>query len=149
MVQRVFIKVVGFTDVERHALNTVFRLSEQRQIVYALWMPGAPDEPMLALVDGLSYEAPMEVKAFPEKLKLVWVGPEASPNAWRTFERPLSWPDVIAAIDELFTPESATDFDLGISQPFADTVPPEPTEPVKRALIASPQLDDRLYLRAK
>ena len=35
--QRVFVKVLGFSDVERHALNTLFRLSEDRETGYALW----------------------------------------------------------------------------------------------------------------
>ena len=40
-VKRVFVKVFGFDDVERHALNTVFRLSETRPVAYALWLlPG-------------------------------------------------------------------------------------------------------------
>ena len=29
--ERVFVKVAGFSDAERHALNTLFRLSEQRE----------------------------------------------------------------------------------------------------------------------
>ena len=45
MTQRVFVKVTGFTDVERHALNTVFRLSEQRGIIYSLWVPPPPSRP--------------------------------------------------------------------------------------------------------
>src|SRR5438477_81924 len=49
MTQRVFIKVVGFSDVERHALNTVFRLSEGRDVTYSPWAPDAPDKPKLAL----------------------------------------------------------------------------------------------------
>ena len=35
MAQRVFVKVVGFSDVERHALNSVFRLSEDRDTIYS------------------------------------------------------------------------------------------------------------------
>ena len=54
MAQRVFVKVTGFTDVERHALNTVFRLSEQRGIIYSLWDSSAPEPPKLALVELLA-----------------------------------------------------------------------------------------------
>jgi hypothetical protein len=34
MGRRVFVKVVGFSDAERHALNTLFRLSEERDTHY-------------------------------------------------------------------------------------------------------------------
>ena len=47
----VFVKVVGFRDVERHALNTVFRLSMERPTCYALWTPEAPVMPHITLLD--------------------------------------------------------------------------------------------------
>ena len=37
--QRIYVSVVGFSDVERHALNTIFRLSEDRDVSYAPWVP--------------------------------------------------------------------------------------------------------------
>lgn len=149
MAQRVFIKVVGFTDVERHALNTVFRLSEQRDTAYCLWMADAPEAPQLALFDGQSYEAPLELESSgTEGLKLIWVGAVAPARAWRTFERPISWPEVVKAMDELFAPPQALDFDLDFDSGVSDTVPPE-EPPGKRALIASADRDERLYLRAK
>lgn len=149
MAQRVFVKVVGFTDVERHALNTVFRLSEQRDTTYSLWMPDAPEAPQLALIDGQSYEATVELESpGSDGRKLIWVGAIAPANAWRTFERPISWPEVVSAMDELFAPPQALDFDLGFDSGAADTRPPD--EPAgKRALIASPDRDERLYLRAR
>ena len=51
MGRMVFVKVVGFRDVERHALNTLFRLSAERPTCYALWMPDAPVMPHIALID--------------------------------------------------------------------------------------------------
>ena len=57
--QRIYVNVVGFSDVERHALNTVFRLSEERELSYVPWVPlTAPGvDPNIkradvALVDG-------------------------------------------------------------------------------------------------
>ena len=62
--QRIYVHVVGFSDVERHALNTVFRLSEERELAYAPWAPlsapGVQPSNFLAeviLVDGASAEA--------------------------------------------------------------------------------------------
>jgi CheY-like chemotaxis protein len=149
MAQRVFVKVIGFTDVERHALNTVFRLSEQRETIYSLWLPEAPEPPQLALIDGQSYEARLELEAPKNgQLRLIWVGAVAPAEAWRTFERPISWPDVVNAMDELFTPPEVLDFDFEADSGMADTQPPD-MPPVKRALIASADRDVRLYMRAR
>lgn len=159
MSQRVFVKVVGFTDVERHALNSLFRLSEERETKYALWDAAAPEPPKLALVDGQSYEARLELTAPSNSdIKLIWVGAVAPVEAWRTYERPLSWPEVVRAMDELFAPAADLDFDLdsgfGASEPDMDAVDTRPPDEAnlprrKRALIASPTREDRLYLRAR
>jgi CheY-like chemotaxis protein len=150
MAQRIFVKVLGFTDVERHALNTVFRLSEQSDPAYALWMPDAPEAPLLALVDGESYEARLGMESpGMEGLRLIWVGTAAPPDAWRTYQRPIAWPDVISSMDELFAAAEVLDFDLDSDTGGPETLPPAPEAPRKRALIASGDRDERLYLRAK
>jgi CheY-like chemotaxis protein len=150
MAQRVFVKVLGFTDVERHALNTVFRLSEESDPAYTLWMPDAPEAAQLALIDGESYEARLEMESpGMEGLRLIWVGAAAPEDAWRTYQRPISWPDVIRSMDELFAPVEALDFDLDADSAGPATLPPEPEAPRKRALIASGDRNERLYLRAK
>ncbi len=149
--QRVFVKVIGFSDVERHALNTLFRLSEARETCYAPWQEELGVAAQLALIDSDSHEALVEFHAPSNaQLKMVWVGPRAPAQAWRAFERPLQWPDVIAAMDVLFQPppEIDLDFDLGASGDTGPaTQPPEPTG--KRALIASADRAERLYLRAR
>lgn len=146
---RVFVKVVGFTDVERHALNTVFRLSEQRDPAYSLWLDNAPEPPSLALVDGKSPEARAELAASHDSgLKLIWIGQDVPAAAARSFQRPLSWPEVLGAMDELIGAHDHLDFELDFDS-GADTRPPGPEEPGKRALIASADRSERLYLRAK
>ena len=57
----VYVKVVGFNDVERHALNTLFRLSQGQSATYLLWTPELPVPPHVALIDVESYEAGMEL----------------------------------------------------------------------------------------
>src|SRR6185369_3475417 len=92
-----------------------------------------------------SYEARVEAES-PQnrKLKIIWIGEDPPETAWRTFARPVSWPDVVAAMDELFLPATEVEFDLDLDFGGADTgpdtvppdeVPPDP-EPAKRALIA-------------
>lgn len=142
--------MVGFTDTERHALNTVFRLSEQRETVYCLWMADAPEAPRLALVDGQSYEARLELESTGQSgLQLIWVGAVSPASAWRVFERPILWPEVVQAMDVLFAPPPALDFDLDVTSDMEDTRPPDPGPPAKRALIASADPAERLYLRAR
>jgi CheY-like chemotaxis protein len=131
----------------------VLRLSEDSPTPYALWLADAPEAPKLALIDGQSYEARLQLESPGNSdVKVIWVGAPGPADVWRVFERPLSWPVVIKAMDELFVPPGATDpmdFELEIDSAFADTVPPEAEEPHKRALIASADRDERLYLRAK
>lgn len=167
MSQRVFVRVIGFTDVERHALNTVFRLSQQRDVAYSLWMPDAPEAPGLVLVDSLSYEALMTVESpsLDTQIKIIWVGESAPANAWRVFDRPLHWPHVVQAMDGLYGPPPDLDFDLehapsldldldfsldpGQDANGPDTQPPEPAPVTRRALIVAADLSERLYLRAR
>lgn len=144
MAQRIFVKVVGFSDEERHALNTLFRLSEQCMTMYQLWSPTARGPAGLALLDGQSYEAQLEAESpMNRDVKMLWIGADPPPQVWRAFPRPVSWPEVIEAMDALFQ-AADVDFDLDLSGA-------EITAPMsrKQALIVSPSLDARLYLRAR
>lgn len=143
----VYVKVVGFRDVERHSLNTMFRLSMGRSTSYGLWTPEAPVAPGLALIDLESYEAALELTALTPNpsVKMICIGHDAPPHAWRTFERPLHWPDVVSAMDGLFAPadQPVTDTDLDDH----DSVAVQKT--VKLTLLVEPSREDRLYLRAR
>lgn len=149
MAQRVFVHVVGFTDDERHALNLLFRISEEHETVFSLWDPQAPEAPRLAIIDGSIHEGQVEAtSALTAATPMVWVGPAAPEGAWRVFQRPIAWPEVVKAMDELFPPP--LDFDLEFDE--GDTQPPVGTDipqRPRRVLIASAHLDERLYLRAK
>ena len=97
--QRVLVSVVGFSDVERHALNTVFRLSQSRDLSYAPYVPltapgvAAPKGVSeVALVDGESAEAVLShAKEMPTGQRLIWVGKDAPEHAWRVMDRPIDW----------------------------------------------------------
>lgn len=142
----VFVKVVGFRDVERHALNTVFRLSMERPTTYALWTPEAPVMPHIALIDVESYEAGLALASpgLNPNLKLICVGTGAPQNAWRVFSRPLNWTAVIHAMDQLFA-TGTVDIDIGMEGEPTTVIPPG----VRRTLLVDPSRDDRLYLRAR
>ncbi len=150
MAEPIFVKVMGFSDVERHALNSVFRLSADQAIHYQLWAADAPRSPALALVDGDSYQAVMELETqgLDDSIKLIWVGSHPSPRAWRSFDRPMHWPNVVQAMDSLFGPPPELDFDLGFDA-GPDTQPPELDAPGRRALVVNTSRDECLYLRAR
>jgi CheY-like chemotaxis protein len=156
MAQRVFVNVVGFTDVERHALNSVFRLSVEQEYKYFLWEPSAPEPARLALIDGDSPEAiAMLDSLLTNEAPLIWVGSAAPERAIRTFQRPIPWAAIVQAFDDLVGPASGpVDFDIDFddvdTQPpqEQDTLPPE-MPPRRRALIVNADRDERLYMRAK
>ena len=160
MMQRVFVKVVGFSGAERHALNTAFRLSQDRQSArewsYEPWVDGdSPAAPRLTLIDGTSPEASealQEVETL-GGIGILWVGSISPAKAWASFQRPLKWPTVLQAMDNYFTPRSDLDVDFG-----SDTWPSVlestgahmfPEHDMRRALLAEPDNADRMYWRSK
>ncbi|WP_372658138.1 hypothetical protein [Hydrogenophaga sp.] len=160
--QRIYVSVVGFSDVERHALNTLFRLSEEREFTYVPWVPlVAPNaEPMtgmvtiaVALVDGDSVEAVLShARELPLGQRLIWVGPDAPAHAWRVLSRPIQWAEVLSDLDAVFAARQADsgllDLDVTSPAPLADEFGVH-LSPPKRALLVSSDLEERTYLRSR
>lgn len=158
--QRIFVSVVGFSDVERHALNTVFRLSEDRELAYEPWAPQVgvrSDLPVtaahVALVDGESAQAVLvHARELPPGQRLIWVGPDAPAQAWRVMQRPIQWSSVLTDLDAVY---AARQVDSGLLD--LDITWPTPLELVdrnvpavsKRALLVGMTLDDAMYLRSR
>jgi CheY-like chemotaxis protein len=159
MVQRVWVKVVGFSSVERHALNTIFRLSQdpksQREWSYEPWQPDSPTAARLALIDGSNQDA-VEVLQEIEVLGgmgIIWVGSISPAKAWQSFQRPLRWSDVLAAMDQYFTHLGGLDVDLsGNSWPASLELTgtlASPERDARRALVADADAEVRFYWRTK
>lgn len=163
--KRVFVKYYGFSDTERHALHTLFRLSGSRDTSYALWTADAPEPPSVVLIDGDSWEAVLAL-ANPEhdELKIAWVGGDAPAHAWRVFASPVRWSAVSEALDEAFSPVTSRslsiDLDLDHEHDLdvhfdggEDTAPMglegESAAALRRVLVVDAGRDQRLYLRAK
>jgi hypothetical protein len=147
MTSVVWVKVIGFSDTERHSLNTLFRLSGRNGPTYALWTPEAPVQPHVALVDVDSYEAGLELASpsLSPSIKMICVGTSAPLNAWRVVQRPVDWTEMVQTLDTLFDPNDDLDFDL-------DEVPvPSKVAPagIKASLIVGLTLEERMYLRAR
>jgi hypothetical protein len=162
--QRVLVSVVGFSDVERHALNTVFRLSQERELCYAPWVPlVAPGATVptgvaqVALVDGESLEAVLShAKEMPPGQRLIWVGPDAPEHAWRVLQRPIEWSAVLHDLDAVFAARQADSglLDLDVTAPSPldldlDMDVGAPGELVRRALVVGADEQEGTYLRTR
>lgn len=144
----VYVKVVGFRDGERHALNTLFRLSAGRPTSYKLWTPEAPVAPHLAMIDLEACEASQVPTLCGQNsnLKMICVGRDAPANARHTFERPLHWPTVVKVMDSLFDAGGKLDTEIDFG---GNELAPEPPPSLKVSLLVDPSREDRLYLRAR
>lgn len=147
MPSTVFVKVAGFRDAERHALNTVFRLSMDRGTPYQLWSPDLLVSPQLVILDVDSYEGGIELASptFNRQLKLISVGLNQPEIAWRHFSRPLNWVAVVQAMDQLFTGSEGTDFDFDTGTSTIAI----PAPGVRASLLIDMDKGHRMYLRAR
>jgi CheY-like chemotaxis protein len=147
MLNTVYVKVVGFRDSERHALNTVFRLSHDRSTQYVPWTANSPRMAQLLLLDVDSYEASVELAspAFNKNLTLIAVGEKPPEFAWRSFPRPLNWTAVVHAMDQLFAGAVGADIDLDTGLASQGITPPG----VRQTLLVDVSRENRLYLRAR
>ena len=158
--ERIFVNVVGFSDVERHALNTVFRLSEDNAVRYALWAPSpmthshpAHASAEVVLVDGDSAEGVLShAKAMPNGQRLIWVGADPPPHAWRVWQRPIRWADVVHDLDAVYAARQADSgfLDLDITSPAPLFDASGQAAPLaRRALLVGVRGRDLLTLRAQ
>lgn len=161
----IFVKYYGFSDAERHALHTLFRLSESHRVVYVPWTADSPEAPQVVLIDGDSWEAALALaNPLHDSLKLAWVGAGAPAGAWRVFASPVKWSALIEAMDKEFSPVTSTalsldldlahDADLDVHFDGDDDTAPMALEgaapaAARRVLVVDAGRDDRLYLRAK
>jgi CheY-like chemotaxis protein len=160
------IKVLGFSDVERHALNSLLRISQQRSPSFDLWTPASLTGPAALLIDGRMEQAASEAvqaSAQHPKARVLWFGAHAPAQAWQVFDRPIPWVRVLEAMDKAHSlsllaqglgSHSAQNGASSAAQAdFMDTTPAQ-EEPAtdshsKKILIADDDLTCRLYMRAK
>ena len=147
MSSSIWVKVVGFSAVERHSLNTLFRLSVRQTPAYCLWSHDAPAPPHLTLIDMDCHEAEVELASptFNPNLKIICVGAKTHSKAWRSFQRPVDWNVMVQVLDGLFASQSHVDVVTGFDELDDQTVPPG----VRATLLVGLTRDERLYLRAR
>jgi CheY-like chemotaxis protein len=108
--------------------------------MYQLWTTKAAEPARVAVLDGQSWEARVEAESpLHQELRLLWVGANPPSTIWRTVQRPIAWPEVIAALDSVFATGAAP-------EPLAE---PDSALARKHALIVSADRGERLYLRAR
>ncbi|GAA6140997.1 hypothetical protein [Hydrogenophaga sp. 5NK40-0174] len=159
---QVYVSVVGFSDVERHALNTIFRLSEEHEPTYVPWQSGGagrrtgmtvPDAEV-ALVDGECAEAVVHrAREAHESQRLIWVGANPPEHAWRVLERPIHWASLLSDLDMVYAAKQADsghiDLDISSPSPLADDSLGLRPSRFRRALIVGANADERLYLKGR
>lgn len=142
------VKVVGFSDAERHSLNTLFRVSRADGPNYVLWTPEESSSPNVALIDVDSYEAGLDLVSpgFNPHLKMIAVGDSAPLGAWRALQRPVDWGGLVYLLDELFATSQEVDIDIFAEAP-STYVPPPPG--IRCALFVGIPQVAAYYLRAR
>lgn len=148
MTSSVMVKVMGFSDVERHSLNTLFRLSCRQIPSYQLWTSESASQPHVALIDVDSYEAMLELESpnFNPNLKVIAIGAEAPAQAWRFMPRPVDWVGLVRELDALFATMVEVDIDIGLGGDASDRVAPPG---VTVCLVVGLAPEQRFYLRAR
>jgi CheY-like chemotaxis protein len=144
----IYVKVLGFADVERHALNTIFRLAQDSEPHYELWTVDTPVPPHVALVDLDLHESDVML-ASPNhnaNLKVIGVGARQHPAAWRHFERPVPWTEVLEALASLFL---TVDLDLTESSQEAPDTVINVAPGMKMCLVVDDVKEHQLYLRTR
>ena len=176
MSKTAFIQVLGFSEMERHALGSLLRISQQRSPSYALWSPDQGGARIVLADSEHPAAAELAEKCHRDaQTKLIWVGRQAHIFAWRSFERPIAWVKILQAMDEAHALQNSyvdSDFDPEMNDVDGDFRNTEPADlhldtgigapgalvdevakPVKaarkRVLVVDDDLTARLYLKAK
>ena len=144
----VWVKVVGFSDAERHTLNTLFRVSRTDGPKYVLWTPLDGTSPNVALIDVDSYEAGLDLVSpgFNPHLKIIAVGESAPTGAWRSLQRPVDWVGLVQSLDALFASSQEVDIDIFTDNSAAPSPPPPG---ILCALLVGIPPVETYYLRAR
>lgn len=147
MSSSIWVKVVGFSAVERHSLNTLFRLSVRQTPAYCLWTPDSPAPPHVTLIDTDCHEAEVELASptFNPNLKIICVGSKTHNKAWRSFQRPVDWNAMVQVLDGLFASHAYIDVVTGFDELDEQTAPPG----MRVTLIVGLKPAERMYLRAR
>lgn len=151
----VWVQVIGFTSEERHAIHTLFQLSQARETKFHWWSETGAHPPHVHLVDLESHEAELAIQSpnFCTNTKSLVVGNGlVVGGCWRVFERPLAWGAVIETLESLFEHVHPVNDSVDRAD-GAQTLPMEVPLSVppgfKTGLIVGLAREEQLYLKAR
>lgn len=93
------IRVIGLTDAERHAFNSVVRLSQGRNPSYTIWQQG-DGRPDVLLLDGQHPDSAKVAQSNREQPEhIIWLGSDVPAFVHYSLQRPLQWMAVLQQMD--------------------------------------------------
>ncbi|WP_374668742.1 response regulator [Ramlibacter sp.] len=128
--EQYLVDVIGFNDVERSMLSSIFALAARRDPGFAQYQPGTPGRmPDIYLVDADSAEALAEFRALHKRtgLPAVLVGQRDHGTGFTLLPRPLQWARLLQALEDIL----ATGDEAQIVMP---TPAPETTQSLRRSM---------------
>ncbi len=102
--EQYLVDVIGFNDVERSMLSSIFALAARRDPGFAQYQPGSPGRaPDIYLVDVDSPDAVNEFRALHKRtgLPAVLVGASALGTGFTLLPRPLQWARLLQALEDI------------------------------------------------
>jgi twitching motility two-component system response regulator PilG len=118
--EQYLVDVIGFNDVERSMLGSIFALAARRDPGFAQFEPGAQGRsPDLYLVDADDPRAVGEFRALHKRagLPAVLVGTNAQGMPHPLLPRPLQWARLLQALEEVLPGADEPVSSLGMSMP--------------------------------
>ena len=102
------IRVIGLSDVERHALNSVVRLSVSRRPNYTIWQQG-DGRPDVLLLDGQHADSAKVAQSNRNQPDhIIWLGADAPDFVHYSLQRPLQWMAVLEKMDTVVARHAST-----------------------------------------
>ncbi|TWO70626.1 response regulator [Caenimonas sedimenti] len=131
--EQYLVDVIGFNDVERSMLSSIFALAARRDPGFAQYEPGTPGRtPDIYLVDAENQEAFGEFRALHKRTQLpaVLIGTSALGTSFPVLPRPLQWARLLQALEDTLPGGD----EMPVS---AEPIAPEPAPALRRTLSGS------------
>ena len=116
------VDVIGFNQVERSMLASIFALAARRDPGFAQYEPGTPGRgPDLYLVDADNPAALNEFRSLHKRASLpaVLIGGQGAEEGFPVLPRPVQWARLLQAFDELLSEAEERPVTLGRTSPEA------------------------------
>jgi two-component system cell cycle response regulator len=133
--EQYLVDVIGFNEVERSMLTSIFALAARRDPGFAQYQPGTPGRsPDVYLVDADNPDALNEFRALHKRTSLpaVLIGSITASGGFPVLARPLQWAKLLQALEDLLA--------NGDETPIA-APPPAPltnTQSMRRSIPGAP-----------